>query len=72
MAIKRDVKIIEAILFASSEPVSEDDLRDKIKNKENFNDYLLELKKFYSERGINLKNTGFKCSLELHLIYLMN
>ena len=62
MTTKRDIKIIEAILFASSEPVSEDDLLDKIKNKEKFNDYLLELKKFYSERGINLKKTGFKWS----------
>ena len=32
MKIERDIKIIEAILFASSEPVSEDDLREKITN----------------------------------------
>ena len=62
MTTKRDIKTIEAILFASSEPVSEDDLMDKIRNKDKFNDYLLELKKFYSERGINLKKTGFKWS----------
>ena len=30
MSILRDIKIIEAILFASGEPVSEDDLKDKI------------------------------------------
>ena len=33
MNTERDIKIIEAILFASSEPVSEDDLREKITNK---------------------------------------
>ena len=62
MKICKDIQIIEAILFASSEPVLEDDLKDKINNKEKFNEYLLELKKFYSERGINLKKTGLKWS----------
>ena len=62
MTIKRDIQIIEAILFASNEPVLEDDLKNKIKNKEKFNEYLLELKKFYSERGINLQKTGLKWS----------
>ena len=41
MKIERDIKIIEAILFASNEPVSEDDLREKITNKNNFNEYLI-------------------------------
>ena len=62
MAIKRDIQIIEAILFASREPVLEEDLKEKIRNKEKFNDYLLELNKFYSERGVNLKKTGLKWS----------
>ena len=62
MTIKKDIQIIEAILFASNEPVLEDDLKNKIKNKEKFNEYLLELKKFYSDRGINLKKTGLKWS----------
>mgnify|MGYP000719351069 CR=1 FL=1 len=30
MNISRDIKIIEAILFASNEPVSEEDLKDKM------------------------------------------
>ena len=47
MKIERDIKIIEAILFASSEPVSEDDLREKITNKSNFNKYLINIKIFY-------------------------
>ena len=62
MKIERDIKIIEAILFASSEPVSEDDLREKITNKSNFNKYLINIQKFYEVRGINLIKTGSKWS----------
>jgi len=62
MMIERDIKIIEAILFASNEPVSEDDLREKITNKNNFNEYLINIQKFYEVRGINLIKTGSKWS----------
>ena len=62
MKIERDIKIIEAILFASNEPVSEDDLREKITNKNNFNEYLINIQKFYEVRGINLIKTGSKWS----------
>ena len=58
----KDIRILEAILFASNEPVNESDLRDKIVNKKQINDYLKELVKFYSNRGINLKKTGNKWS----------
>ncbi len=58
----KDVKIIEAILFASNEPVLENDLKDKIINKSNIGDYLKELQNFYSKRGINLIKTGDKWS----------
>ena len=58
----KDIKIIEAILFASEEPVLENDLRDKIVNKKNISNYLKDLDKFYSNRGINLKKTGNKWS----------
>ena len=37
MSTLRDIKIIEAILFASGEPVSEEDLKDKIVKKSEFN-----------------------------------
>ena len=47
MSILRDIKIIEAILFASGEPVSEDDLKDKIVKKSEFNNYIEEIKKYY-------------------------
>ena len=62
MPTNRDIKIIEAILFASNEPILETDLIDKIIHKEKLNDYMLDLKNFYSDRGINLKKTGSKWS----------
>jgi len=62
MSILRDIKIIEAILFASGEPVSEDDLKDKIVKKSEFNNYIEEIKKHYENRGINLSKTGKKWS----------
>ena len=62
MIMNRDMKIIEAILFASNEPISEDDLKGKIREKNKLNEYLLNLKKFYLDRGINLIKTGSKWS----------
>ena len=62
MSILRDIKIIEAILFASGEPVSEDDLKDKIVKKSEFNNYIEEIKNHYANRGINLLKTGKKWS----------
>ena len=62
MKIEHDIKIIEAILFASNEPVLENDLKDKIINKKNFDSYMLEIKIFYENRGINLIKTGLKWS----------
>lgn len=62
MTITRDLKIIEAILFASGEPVSENDLKDKIINKDKFKIYLDQLDTFYKNRGINLIKTGSKWS----------
>tara|TARA_B100000575_G_C23132856_1_gene657463 strand:+ start:2360 stop:2995 length:636 start_codon:yes stop_codon:yes gene_type:complete len=58
----KDIKILEAVLFASGEPVDESDLADKIKEKKNISKYLLEIKNFYSTRGINLVKTGKKWS----------
>tara|TARA_Y100000741_G_C18235827_1_gene551658 strand:+ start:347 stop:982 length:636 start_codon:yes stop_codon:yes gene_type:complete len=60
--INNDIKIIEALLFASDEPILENDLLEKIHNKEKINEYLEELTNFYSGRGIYLKKTGLKWS----------
>tara|TARA_B100000029_G_scaffold495962_1_gene561613 strand:- start:6014 stop:6661 length:648 start_codon:yes stop_codon:yes gene_type:complete len=62
MSSNKDLKIIEALLFGSNEPLLEDDLKDKISDKEKIHDYLEELSNFYSDRGINLKKTGLKWS----------
>ena len=58
----RDLKIIEALLFASGEPVPENDLVQKIIAKDNISKYLEDLKNFYKNRGINLVKTGNKWS----------
>ena len=62
MRINRDTKILEAILFASGSPVSEDDLKDKLLNKKNFKEEMSNLRDFYKDRGINLVKTGNKWS----------
>ena len=58
----RDIKILEAILFASGEPVLEEDLIQKITDKKNLQSFLEQLKNFYKNRGINLIKTGNKWS----------
>ena len=58
----KDIKLLEAILFASGEPIEEADLKDKIIDKKNISKYLNQIKDFYNERGINLVKTGNKWS----------
>ena len=62
MVENRDTKILEAILFASEEPVLEEDLKQKITDKKNLQKFLEELNNFYKNRGINLIKTGNKWS----------
>ena len=62
MNLNRDSKILEAILFASSSPVLEEDLKDKMINKKDFKKEIESLKDFYQNRGINLIKTGNKWS----------
>ena len=70
MSTSRDTKILEAILFASSSPVFEDDLKDKMTNKNDFKKEILGLKDFYSSRGINLVKTGNKWSFSVETTIL--
>ena len=63
MKINRDIKIIEAVLFASNDPVLEEDLKDKVVNKKEFDSYMSSIKSFYKDRGVNLIKTGLKWSL---------
>ena len=45
---------VEAILFAAAEPLDIDTIKEKISKKIDIEKTLLKLKKFYSNRGINL------------------
>ena len=54
---EKDIKLLEAILFASGEPVDEHDLREKIYDKKNLKNLLIDLQNFYKNRGINLLKT---------------
>lgn len=54
----KDLKIIEALIFASTEPISENDLEEKITNKEKLNNLLINLQKHYEHRGVILIKTG--------------
>ena len=47
MVENRDTKILEAILFASGEPVLEEDLKQKIIDKKNLQNFLEQLENFY-------------------------
>ena len=60
--VEKDIKLLEAILFASGEPVSETDLKEKIKSRDKIKQYLSSIKEFYEKRGINLIKTGNKWS----------
>ena len=54
----RDLKILEAILSASTEPVLENDLKEKIVYKDNIFSMLKDIQNSYSEKGVNLIKTG--------------
>jgi len=58
MSKLKDLKILEAILFASTEPVLENDLKEKIVNKDNIYLMLKEIQNSYSEKGVNLIKTA--------------
>ena len=53
---------IEALLFASSEALSAEDIKSKITKNVDVQKILLKLKEFYSKRGINLICIGNKWS----------
>ena len=57
-----DIKVLEAILFASDDPVLEEDLKLKINDKKNLKNNLEQLKNHYKNRGVNLIKTGNKWS----------
>ena len=62
MKHSKNHKILEALIFGSTEPISENDMIDKISDKSILSNLLNDLKKHYSDRGVNLVKTGKKWS----------
>lgn len=56
----QQLRILEAILFASSEPVGERLLKDRLPEGSDLKELLAELKGSYSNRGIHLVSVGKK------------
>tara|TARA_Y100001960_G_scaffold49524_1_gene50206 strand:+ start:160 stop:900 length:741 start_codon:yes stop_codon:yes gene_type:complete len=63
------IRLLEAILFASSEPITERILANRLPEGVDIKTILLDLKDFYSKRGVNLiqvgKSWAFRTSPEL-------
>lgn len=53
---EHDIRLVEALLFASAQPLSAQDLHERIENDIDVGAALLELQKHYDGRGINLIN----------------
>lgn len=56
--IAGQMRIVEAIIFASSEPVSEKLLLERLDDQDNLAAILAELQRFYANRGVNLVRSG--------------
>ncbi len=54
----RNLRLLEAILFASSDPLSEAALGDRLPEEADIEALLGELRATYAERGVNLTNRG--------------
>lgn len=57
-ALKEHIRMVEAIVFASSEPVSEKLLAERLPETVELEPLMRELQKSYSGRGINLVKVG--------------
>ncbi len=56
--LQENLRMVEAIIFASSEPVSEAALIKRLPEDVNLKAVLGELNKFYAQRGVNLVKIG--------------
>ncbi|MEL6919604.1 MAG: SMC-Scp complex subunit ScpB [Pseudomonadota bacterium] len=72
MALHEAVRMAEALLFASSEPVSEKALSDRLPDGINVSEVLEALETFYAKRGVNLvrmeKNWAFRTASDLSFL----
>ncbi len=58
LTLVKHVRMVEAMVFASSEPVSEKALGERLPDDVDLDAVLGELEKFYSGRGVNLVRSG--------------
>ena len=58
----KDHKIIEALIFGSNEPITEEDMFDKISDKSKLIQILNDIKQSYKNNGVNLIKTGNRWS----------
>ena len=65
-------RVIEALLFTSSEPLSIKDLKKKLPEDVDIDPIIDELQKHYETRGVNLKRIGnsiaFRTAKDLHYL----
>ncbi len=59
----RQVRMVEALLFAASEPLDEATMKKRLPEGSNIKELLSTLKQQYENRGVNLKKTGKKWQL---------
>lgn len=74
VGVSEALRMVEAILFASAEPVTERALQERLPSGVDVPALLGELQEFYSKRGINLRQVGgawaFRTAADL--AFLMN
>ncbi len=67
------IRMVEAILFASTNPLSISDLKNKLPIDFNIENILNKLKVFYEDRGVNLYKIGnsfaFRTSMDLKFLF---
>lgn len=61
--LEDDLRVIEALLFAAAEPVSEDELRRRLGASVDVAAVIAELQAFYAVRGINLVRVAGKWAM---------
>ncbi len=59
----RQVRMVEALLFAASEPLDEATMKKRLPGGSNVKELLSTLKQQYENRGVNLKKTGKRWQL---------
>ncbi len=70
---KDQIRMVEAVLFASTNPLSISDLKNRLPLKLNLEDILNKLKVIYEDRGVNLYKIGnsfaFRTSMDLKFLF---